>query len=177
MSTSETGRTITDVCKYIQQVFRECQTIFCKIDNLMAPEWKNVYGNRITKEVTSSLQEPERWLVEAIFRFYESTDKTTNKALTITFWNTDEAFNEPIITAGKIIYSDISRRDHWNLWQIWFKCDNDKENKFEPNGKIYTVNPADKGYIKEANLFSWPLAALQDDTSLEDKIFKPLKNL
>jgi len=175
MSDSVNGSTITDACKYLQQVYKECQEIFFKIDNLMKPEWKNVYGNRITKEVTSSLQEPKNWLVEAIFRFYENSDKKTNKALTISFWNHDGAIEEPIITAGKIIYSDISKRDHWDLWNLWFNRDEDEE--WEPTGKVYTAKQKKYEYIQKAQLFSYPLIALRDDTELENKIFKPLKKL
>ena len=39
---------------------------------------------------------------------------TEYKAVTISFWRED--IDEPIITAGKLVYSDISKRDHWDLW-------------------------------------------------------------
>lgn len=38
---------ITLAFQYIQQVLKECQRLIFKIDNLMAPEWNNLYGNRI----------------------------------------------------------------------------------------------------------------------------------
>ncbi|NLM20735.1 MAG: hypothetical protein GX207_03190 [Peptococcaceae bacterium] len=41
------GRQITLAFQYIQQVLKECQRLIFKIDNLMAPEWNNLYGNRI----------------------------------------------------------------------------------------------------------------------------------
>jgi len=73
MSDIQKGQQITLAFQYIQQVFKECQRLIFKIDNQIAPEWGNLYGNRITKDVSASLQEPERWLPEAIFRVYQSS--------------------------------------------------------------------------------------------------------
>lgn len=170
------GTQITSVFKYVQQVFTECQRLFFKIDNLMAPDWKTIYGNRITKDVTASLQDPERWLVEAIFRVYEGQDKLVNKAITISFWGED--IDEPIITAGKLVYSDISKRDHWDLWNVWFAWSDDNEkNEYKVNGSIYDFGSKERSYITEAKAFSYPLVSIANDTELEAKIVNPLKSL
>lgn len=107
------GKEITAVFRYVQQVYKECQRIILKMDNLMAPNWKPLYGNRITSEVSASLMYPDDWLPEGIFRIYESDDKQINKGITITF---NGLVDEPIITAGKITYSDINNRKYWDLW-------------------------------------------------------------
>ena len=39
----------------------------------------------------------------------------------ITFWGDD--VEQPIITAGKIIYNDIKQRGYWDLWNAWFDRD------------------------------------------------------
>ena len=75
MSDIQKGRQITLAFEYIQQVFRECQRLIFKVDSQMAPEWTNLYGNRITRDVSASLQYPDDWLVEAIFRVYENKMK------------------------------------------------------------------------------------------------------
>ena len=62
MSDIQKGQQVTSAFQYIQQVFKECQRLIFKIDNQLAPEFGNLYGNRITKDVSASLQEPERWL-------------------------------------------------------------------------------------------------------------------
>ena len=80
MSDIQKGHQITSAFQYIQQVFKECQRLIFKIDNQMAPEWGNLYGNRITKDVSASLQEADRWIVEAIFRVYQNDkDGLVNK--------------------------------------------------------------------------------------------------
>jgi hypothetical protein len=108
VSDIQKGRQITLAFEYIQQVFRECQRLIFKVDSQMAPEWTNLYGNRITRDVSASLQYPDDWLVEAIFRVYENKNENelVNKVITITFWG--EEVEQPIITAGKIVYTDIN---------------------------------------------------------------------
>lgn len=177
MSDIQKGHQITSAFLYIQQVFKECQRLIFKIDNQLAPEWGNLYGNRITKDVRASLQEPDRWIVEAIFRVYESNkDKLVNKCITITFWG-DEV-EQPIITAGKIIYSDIDKRDHWDLWNIWFYwTDVNENNEYELDGKVNIFQSEECKHIKEAYVFSLPLISITDDEALMEKIIKPLKEL
>ncbi len=177
MSNIEKGYQITSAFLYIQQVFKECQRLIFKIDNQLAPEWGNLYGNRITKDVSASLQESDRWIVEAIFRIYEnSKDKLVNKCVTITYWG-DEV-EQPIITVGKIVYSDIEKRDHWDLWSIWFKWTDEQENnEYEPDGKVNIFHSEECKHIVEAQVFSFPLISITDDEALMEKIIKPLKAL
>lgn len=177
MNDIDKGHQMTLAFLYIQRVFNECQRLILKIDNQLAPEWKNIYGNRITRDVTANIQDPDRWLVEAIFRSYESDgDKMINKGITITFWGDD--IEEPIITAGKIIYSDIEKRNHWDLWHIWFYWDDINENnEYMLDGRMNIFQPKDRNYIKEAYVFSLPLVNITDEEALVEKIIKPLKEL
>lgn len=173
------GHQISAAFEYINQVFNECQRIIFKIDNQMAPEWKNLFGNRIVKNTSSSLQEPDRWLLDAIFRFYEGKeDKMVNKCVVLTFWG--DEIEQPVITVGKIIYSDIDRRNHWDLYWLWFVWDDTSENEnneWELDGKINVIQSEDCKYIKEAHVFSWPLVSITDEDTLIEKIIKPLKEL
>lgn len=176
MSNAEKGCQITSAFRYVQRVFNECQRLILKIDNQMAPEWRNLYGNRITRDVTTSIQNPDGWLVEAIWRAYESDDKMVNKCITITFWGNE--IEQPLITVGKIIYSDIAKRNHWDLWDIWFGWeDTNENNNYESDGKINIFVSDDCDYIKEACVFSLPLISINDEETLIEKIIKPLKAL
>jgi hypothetical protein len=177
VSDIQKGHQITLAFQYIQQVFKECQRLIFKIDNQLAPEWGNLYGNRITKDVSASLQEADRWIVEAIFRVYQNNkDKLVNKCITITFWG-DEV-EQPIITAGKIVYSDIEKRDHWDLWNIWFSwTDANEDNNYELDGKVNHFRSEECKYIDEAYVFSLPLINITDDEALIEQIIKPLKEL
>jgi len=38
------------------------------------------------------------------------------------FWGDD--VEEPIITSGIIVYKDISKRHHWDLWNVWYGWSN-----------------------------------------------------
>lgn len=177
MSDIQKGHQITLAFQYIQQVFKECQRLIFKIDNQLAPEWGNLYGNRITKDVSASLQEADRWIVEAIFRVYQNNkDKLVNKCITITFWG--DKVEQPIITAGKIVYSDIDKRDHWDLWNIWFYWSGASEdNNYELDGKVNNFRSEECKHIDEAYVFSLPLISITDDEALIEKIIKPLKEL
>ena len=171
---STKGQEILSVFRYVQQVFMETQRILLKMDNLMGPEWKTVYGNRITKEVTSSLVDPERWLVEAVFRIYEAEDKLVNKGITISFWGEIE---EPVITAGKLVYSDIKSRDHWDLWNSWFLWNPHEETKKALDGAVVKYKPDEDNNITDVQVFSLPLVILENDNDVESKIFRPLEKL
>lgn len=177
MSDLQKGYQITSAFRYIQQVFNECQRLLFKIDNHMAPEWSTIYGNRITKDVSASLQEPNRWIIEAVFRVYElNKEQLINKAITISFWG--DVVDQPVITAGKIVYRDISKRDHWDLWNVWFHWDDqDEGNLYELNGKINNFKSSECKHIEEAKVFSWPLIDIADEEALVEKIIKPLREL
>ncbi len=177
MTDIQKGHQITTAFKYIQKVFVECQRLIFKVDNQLAPDWSNLYGNRITKDVSASLQDPNRWIAEAIFRVYQSNkNKLVNKCITITFWG-DEV-EQPIITAGKIVYSNIDKRDHWDLWNIWFSWfDLDNDNKHDLNGEVNIFQSERCLYIDKASVFSLPLISITDDEALMEKVIKPLKEL
>lgn len=174
---NENGTDITNVFKYVQKVFKECQQLIYKTDNLMAPEWKSIYGTRITRDVTSSLIDPEKWLVEAIFRVYENEQiQDVSKAITITFWGED--VTEPVITAGKIVYNDSNKKSHWDLWNIWFSwIDENEDNQYVLDGKINNFYSKDCEHIKEAQVFSYPLVSIENDIELKKKIVDVLLSL
>jgi hypothetical protein len=177
MSEIQKGQQITLTFQYIQQVFRECQRLIFKIDNQMAPNWGSLYGNRITRDVSASLQEADRWIPEGIFRVYQNNEeKLVNKCITITFL--EDTVEQPIIIAGKIVYSDINKRDHWDLWNIWFYwTDSNENNKYELDGKVNNFKSEECKYIDQAYVFSLPLVSITDDEALIEKIIKPLKEL
>ena len=177
MNENQKGYIITKAFNYLQQVCRECQRIIYKIDSQMDQEWKNIYGNRITSEVSASLKEPDWWIIQAIFRMYENKENTlVNKGVNIGFW--DEDIKEPIIIAGKIVYNDISKRNHWDLWYIWFDWNNTlKTNDYKADGTIYSFQSDECPYIKEAKVFSLPLINIKDDKVLMESIIKPLIEL
>lgn len=179
VSDTVNGYEITKVFKYVQQVFRECQQLIYKADNLMAPDWNVLYGSRITRDVTSSIYDPNRWLVEAVFRIYTGEEKNVIKGITISFWGDDELeIEEPVITAGKIIYSDVNKRQHWDLWNTWFAWEDDnKENEYKLDGSIINFKSKECDYISEAQLFSYPLVSITNDIELERKIIEVLKKL
>lgn len=167
------GTEILKVFQYVQQIFRECQQLIIKLDSLMAPDWSPLYGNRITRDVTSSLYDPNRWLVEAIFRIYESKDQKINKGITISFWS-DYKIEEPVITVGELIYSDLNQRQHWDLWKVWFEDEAEPLEKRTLDGSVLEFSPKDYGYIKTAKVFSLPLVEIQNDKDVENKIYKRL---
>ncbi len=177
MSDIQKGNQITLVFKYIQQVCEECKQLIFKIDSLLAPELSNLYGNRITSEVSANLQTAKRWIIQAIFRTYENEkDGLVNKGITITFWDKD--LEQPIITAGKIVYNDLSNRGYWDLWNIWFRWEEKKEkNDFKADGRINHFKSDKYKHIEEAYVFSLPLVSISDENELIEKIIKPLKEL
>lgn len=178
MGGTEKGKQINAVFLYVSQVFKECQRLIYKIDSEMAPEWNNLYGNRITKNLSADLRNPDFWLIYGIFRYYENEiSPLINKGINISLWD-DYELEEPIIIAGKINYNDISKRDHWDLWSIWHDWESeDESSSFNIDGKVNYFKSEECEYIKEAYVFSLPLVEISDDETLLEKVIVPLKNL
>lgn len=177
MSMIKDGKEITNAFHYIQQLSNECKMLILKIDNYMAPDWINIKenNNTITTGVSKSLQVADRWIFQALFRSYENSKYemcSRNKCIAITFW--EDGLVEPIITAGEIVYSDVSKRAYWDLWHIWFTWS--KQN-FDSDGKYNSFQPEEHKYIKEATIFSMPLVEITGEEDLIEKIIMPLKNI
>lgn len=180
MSDIQKGCQITSAFHYIQQVFRECQRLISKIDNQMDPEWVvNVLGNTITRGVSVSLEKPEEWIVKAVLRVYRNNSKEpidkSIKGIIITFWG--DKVEQPIITAGKLIYSNIANSDPWDLWNIWFEWLDKNKNHEVLDGTDDPFCPEKYEYIDETQFFSLPLVSITDDEVLMEKIIQPLKEL
>lgn len=116
-------------------------------------------------------------MVEAISKMYEhKNDSLVNKGINITFWGED--VEEPIITAGVIVYNDISKRHHWDLWSVWYEWSNNLINdEYKADGTIYLFQSDEYPHIKEAKVFSLPLISITNDEILTEKIIKPLLSL
>lgn len=181
---SDLGRNMQLVFEYVQKNFKETAQLMKKLDSLMpvGKDWIPTYGNRTTKEVTSHLDDPERWLVEASFRIYDSKkEPNIKKGITITYWGKD--IDQPILVAGKINYM-LDRQtkrpikdDHWDLWYLWF---GENVEKHESNGKIFKVIPREthlKEYIKEASVFAIPLVSVRSEDDVKNKIYDRLSSL
>ena len=176
MNELQKGYQITAAFHYIQQVFVECQKLLLKADNLMAPEWKTVYGNLITRDVSKSLQDPKHWIADAIFRVYENeAGSSTVKGITIAFWG--ENVDQPVIVAGKIDYADSNKRMHWDLWNAWFAGNDEESETWDLDGHVRTSEMLDFEHIKATKIFALPLIDIRDDEVLMEKIIKPLQLL
>ena len=179
---NEKGRNIGIAFRCIQQIFRETSQVMKELDALMGKDWRPTYGNRTTKEVTTHLDDPEHWLVEASFRIYDNIfQQNVRKGITVAYWS--EAIDEPILISGKLEYvvdektGNIKYSEHWDLWQAWF----DKSYKGKiANGTIYKIKPEEselKDYVKEAQVFAIPLVSLESKKDIISKIYDTLIKL
>lgn len=177
---NELGRNMTLAFRYIQQIFKETAQLMRKLDNLMDKEWIPTYGNRTTKDVTSHLGDPDYWLVQASFRIYDSINKANiKKGITVIYWHED--YDQPILIAGTLDYilddptiRSLKGQDHWDLWNAWFTDYKDRKT----DGTIYqTKYEAENDYIKEAKVFAIPLASIQSEDDIKNKIYDKLITL
>lgn len=174
---SELGRNMKLAFRYIQQIFKETAQLMRKLDNLMGKDWIPTYGNRTTRDVTSHLDSPEYWLVEASFRIYDSINEpNVKKGITVVYW--PEEYDEPILIAGKIDYvldsetGKPKQQQHWDLWGAWFVKDYEER---KTNSTIYqTTYQLDDDYIKEARVFAIPLVSIQAEDDIRTKIYDKL---
>jgi len=184
---SNLGRNMGLAFRYVQQIFKETAQLMIKLDNLMGKNWKPTYGNRTTKEVTSHIEKPEGWLVEASFRIYDSKSKPNIKrGITVAYWSED--IEEPILIAGKMDYllnkktGEPKNQDHWDLWNAWFAKDYEMkkidgtvyETKLESDDELIEEI---KDHIKEAKVFAIPLAHIRSEDDIEKKVYEKLMTL
>lgn len=174
------GRNMGLAFRYIQQVFKETAQLMKKLDSLMGKDWIPTYGNRTTRDVTSHIDDPEYWLVEASFRIYDSKNEPSiKKGITVVYWGKN--VDEPILIVGKMRYildSATGRPKglgHWDLWDAWFE--RDYEGK-QTDGTVYQIKYEQEGdYIEDAKVFAIPLVSIQSEDDIKTKIYDKLIDL
>jgi hypothetical protein len=177
---SNLGRNMGLAFRYIQQIFKETAQLMRKLDSLMGKDWIPTYGNRTTRDVTSRIDDPDYWLVEASFRIYDSKNEPSiKKGITIVYWG--ENIDQPILIVGKMSYildSTTGRpksTQHWDLWDAWFERDHEGK---KTDGTVYEVKyEQEDDYIEEARVFAIPLVSIQSEDDIKTKIYDKLINL
>lgn len=174
------GKNMRLAFEYIQQIFRETSQLMKQLDSYMGKDWIPTYGNRTTRGVTSHIDEPDEWLVQAVFRIYDSTkEPTIKKGITVAYWGNE--LEVPMLIAGKLIYkADTStgkpiKDNHWDLWDNWFE---DGSEFYKTDGTIYTLkNDGKLDYIQGATVFVIPLVSIQSEKDIKTKIYDKLITL
>ena len=175
----DSGQKIKSVFDYVQQIFRESAQLIRTLDKLMEKDWVSAYGGRITKEVTSDLNFPDYWLVEAIFRIYKSKKQNNiRKGITIVYWG--ESIDQPILIGGTLDYyldkktGLPNKSDHWDIYYSWFE-DGLKEKISD--GTPYDINYESDGprnYLKKGRFFALPLIEIRSEENVKSKIYEML---
>jgi hypothetical protein len=151
-----------------------------KLDSLMGKNWITTYGNRTTRDVTSHIDVPEEWLVQAVFRIYDSMkEPSVKKGITVGFWGND--IEEPILIAGKLSYIVDAKSgkpikdNHWDLWNSWFLDDSET---LITDGTIHELKDKSKvDYMIGAKGFAIPLISITSEKDIKTKIYDKLMNL
>ncbi|TET40104.1 MAG: hypothetical protein E3J66_07345 [Dehalococcoidia bacterium] len=177
---SDLGENIGLAFRYIQQIFKETAQLMRKLDGLMGKDWRPTYGNRTTRDVTSHIDDPDYWLVEASFRIYDSTNEpNTKKGITVVYWG--ENIDQPILIVGKMDYILDSttqrpkRQHHWDLWDAWFERDYEER---KTDGTVYQVKyEREDDYVEEARVFAIPLISIQSEDDIKTRVYDKLINL
>lgn len=176
---NDLGKKITETFHYIQQIFVESAQLIVHMDKQFNKdfinEWNYTYGNRITRSVSSDINNPKSWIPQAIFRLYEKkSNKNIKIGITIEYWV--EPVEQPILVGGKLEYIDAqTSSDHWDMWYSWFESE-PKEKKIDGKEKYYLTpeNNKIKEYIKKATLFAIPLTEIHTTEDIENKIYKEI---
>lgn len=193
MSSSLQGSEITTVFEFVQKVCGECQKILFGLDtafiggsgNNGQTQWQNPYGNQVTKDGSASLQFPEKWVIQRLFRIYEEKnesdgikhDSRVRKCVMITFWG--EGISEPIITAGKITYKDGEKnKAQWDLWELWKQGLDDKNSDISGNTyDLQSLSGDHPDKYEAAQWFSRSLVEITDGNALQEILITPLQTL
>lgn len=174
------GRNMNLAFRYVQQIFKETAQLMKKLDSLMGKDWIPTYGNRTTRDVTSHINDPDYWLVEASFRIYDRKNAPNiKKGITVAYWGED--YDQPILIAGKLDYildpttGNLKGQYHWDLWDAWHSEDY-RDRKTD--GTIYeTKYESENDYIKQAKVFVIPLVSFQSEDDIKNKIYDKLITL
>jgi len=177
--TSDLGSNMVLSFRYIQQIFKETAQLMRKLDSLMGKDWTPTYGNRTTRDVTSHIEDPEYWLVQASFRIYDSAhEPSIKKGITVVYWSEDT--EEPILIAGKLDYvlnpttGRPNNHYHWDLWDAWYYIEEEKT----ISGTIYHREyQGENDYLKEAYTLAIPLVTIQSEDDIRTRIYDRLITL
>jgi hypothetical protein len=163
-----TGRKIALALKLLRQAYGETGLLLYELDSFMREHgWLPMYGNRTTRDVTSSLQNPSYWLLQGTFRYYQKEapqtpeEPTSRLGITIVWWQ-DELSNDldPFVIFGR---TDGLEKDmeHWDLWKAWFQGEHPEQiGGDEIIGEIESVS------FRVSTCFLTTIANKQDIASL-----------
>jgi hypothetical protein len=153
------GQAIIELFKSIRQLFKDISLIIRQFDNSFIEKGFNIKWNSsaITKDNSTSLDYPERWLLEGIYRLYEK-DSNIIYGFNISFRHGN---SEPLFIAGKIEYEPDATVYAWELWDQWH---DNKANKL-CNINYHLESP--KKGIKSCGFFAESLVSITGNDRIE----------
>lgn len=184
---SEDGEKILKFVKEIRKLCHNMSLLLMTVDEQMgSKDWEKA-GNTAIADSSASVDIPERWFPETIFRFYKNT-KYPNILVFVSILLDDieyyakypEEIKEPLITAGYFDCGEGEKVEHWEYY--YAKCYGDTENRID-DGRIYQSKENWKEEWGETynfqsyKCFGIPLISITNASDIESKIIKPLVEL
>ena len=152
------GPIIMELFNSMRQLFRDISLIINKFDECFTDKGYKVRGGSgITKDNSQSLYDPERWLLEGIYRLYYKEDNVIY-GFNISFRRGN---TEPLMIAGKITYNSKGMVSEWDLWDIWY----DSENTMSPGDN--DLKEIHNERIITCKIFAIPLVQLTGNDKIQ----------
>jgi hypothetical protein len=188
---SEDGENILKFVKEIRKLCNKISLLLVTIDEQMGSKGWEKAGvknkNTAIADSSASVETPERWFPETIFRFYINT-KYPNILVFVSILLDDIEYwakypveiKEPLITAG---YFDNGINNKVDTWEYnYAKLYGYMENRID-DGRVYESKENwqedwdDECTFQSYKCFGIPLISMTNASEIEFKIIKPLVEL
>ncbi len=168
---SEDGEQILKFVKEIRKLCHQMSLLLMTVDEQMGSKGWEKAGvknkNTAIADSSASVETPERWFPETIFRFYINTKYPVE-------------IKEPLITAG---YFDNGTNNKVDKWEYYYaRLYGDMENRID-DGRIYASKENwqedwdPECHFQSYKCFGLPLILITNASDIESKIIKPLVEL
>lgn len=159
---------------YIKTFYREVAQMLEDVEELMDKEkWESIGGSGITDNLSYSLDLPDRWMFQYIYRSFINKQTPNCMKGILVFFDVENNEFPTSIVCGKVNISD-KEHDKWLVWRLW---NQNKEKLKNLSGEEVELNgKSDEKEIK-GKLFAIPLTKIKSKEDLKEKVVDKLLNL
>jgi len=187
---SNDGENMLKLVKQMKQLCEQVSLLLRTADEQMRKaDWKEE-GNVAISDSSASIDNPERWIPIAVFRFYRNGKHPNHLAyvsiLLDDHWEGEYTIKEPLVTAGFFDYGQEKVGNVWSNWQYWFARYygylSAEYPNLMPDGQPFHFDPrtaqtGDWGEFKSAEVFALPLTSITNADDVASKITSKLISL
>jgi len=179
---SEDGKNIMAMIKQMGTLFDNVQKLLMTIDDKMNEKNWEALNNTVMSERSGSIQNPQKWLPDVLFRHYKNNDYK-NLLVFISILLNDDQFgeytiSEPYLSIGFFDYvNEVDVPEYWHARWFGYFIKKVEDNKIIDSYPGWEKDRKAKYPFKHWKCFGLPLTDITNDKDIEQKIINPLLSI